>query len=154
MPASSRSTRNAARPSHRGFHLAVETGSDGRVALRLNETNGRPDRARPVAYIAADRYGKASDAVVKALADSGHQPRVIAPSRTKPVDLAEAAGVRLALALNVIHGVTKPGRTRALLDAVNRLSDEECLYWYASCCAGNPTDSRKTKALRIYLAAE
>lgn len=154
MPASTRSTRKAAKPGHRGFHLVVEPDGEGRVALRLNETNGRPDTERPVAYLAADRYPKASDAVVTALQRSGHQPRAIAPTRKKPVELNESAGVRLALALNVIHGITKPGRTRALLDGVNRLSDEECLYWYAACCAGNDTDPRKTKALRIYLAAE
>jgi hypothetical protein len=79
---------------------------------------------------------------------------VLAPTRKQPIDLDEMAGVRLALALNVVHGITKPGRTRALLDGVARLSDEECLYWYAACCAGTPTDQRRTKALRIYLAAE
>ncbi|MGI8791950.1 MAG: hypothetical protein ACR2H3_02020, partial [Acidimicrobiales bacterium] len=84
MPASTRSTRKAAQPGHRGFRLGVEADSDGRVALRLNETNGRPDHARPVAYLAANRYPKASDAVVKALAASGHQPRALAPTRKKP----------------------------------------------------------------------
>ena len=154
MPASTRTSRGPAKPGHRGFRLEVEPADAGAFGLRLHETNGRAEHARPVAHLPARRYSRVSDAVVAALADSGKQPRVLAPSRKQPIDLNEAAGVRLALALNVVHGVTKPGRTRALLDGIARLSDEECLYWYAACCAGTATDQRRTKALRIYLAAE
>ena len=154
MPASTRTRRGPAKPGHRGFQLEVEPTDDGRFGLRLHETNGRSDHARPVAHLPASRYPKVADAVTTSLSASGKQPRVLGPTRHKPVDLDEAAGVRLALALNVVHGVTKPGRTRALLDGIARLSDEECLYWYAACCAGSSTDARRTKALRIYLAAE
>lgn len=154
MPASTRSAKKPAGPGHRGFRLEVEPAGDGTFGLRLQETNGRPDHARPVARLQAGRYPRVSDAVVAALTSSGQQPRVLAPTCRHPIDLDEIAGVRLALALNVVHGITKPGRTRALLDGVARLSDEECLYWYAACCAGAPTDQRRTKALRIYLAAE
>ena len=154
MPASTRTAKKPARPGHRGFRLEVEPGNEGAFGLRLHETNGRPDHARPVAHLPPARYSRISDAVVAALNDSGKQPRVLAPTRKQPIDLDEKAGVRLALALNVVHGITKPGRTRALLDGVARLSDEECLYWYAACCAGTPADLRRTKALRIYLAAE
>lgn len=89
-----------------------------------------------------------------ALSASGKQPRVLGPTRRKPIDIDEAPGVRLALALNVVHGITKPGRTRALLDGVSRLTDEECLYWYAACCAGTQDDRRRTRALRIFLTAD
>ena len=154
MPASTRTARKPARPGHRGFRLEVEPAGEGTFGLRLHETNGRPDHARPVAHLPAARYSRVSDAVVAALKASGKQPRVLAPTRQQPIDLDEMDGVRLALAFNVVHGITKPGRTRALLDAVARLADEECLYWYAACCAGGPADQRRTKALRIYLAAE
>jgi hypothetical protein len=154
MPASTRTSRKPAKPGHRGFRLEVEPAADGAFGLRLHETNGRPEHARPVAHLPAGRYSRVSDAVTGALAASGKQPRALAVSRKQPIDLEEIAGVRLALALNVVHGVTKPGRTRALLDGLVRLSDEECLYWYAACCAGSRTDQRRTKALRIYLAAE
>lgn len=154
MPASTRTTRSPAKAGHRGFRLEVEPATEGTFGLRLHETNGSPEHARPVAHLPAARYSRVSDAVVAALAASGKQPRVLAPTRKQPIDLDETAGVRLALALNVVHGITKPGRTRALLDALARLSDEECLYWYAGCCAGTPTDQRRIKALRIYLAAE
>jgi hypothetical protein len=154
MPASTRTAKKPARPGHRGFRLEVEPAAEGTFGLRLHETNGRPDHARPVAHLPAARYSRVADAVVAALSASGKQPRVLTPTRRQPVDLDEMAGVRLALALNVVHGITKPGRTRALLDGVTRLSDEECLYWYAACCAGTPVDQRRTKALRIYLAAE
>lgn len=154
MPASTRTTRKPARPGHRGFHLEVEPDEDGMFGLRLYETNGHSDHIRPVAHVAPARYPRISDAVVAALEASGKQPRMVGPTRRKPVDLTEPAGVRLALALNITHGITKPGRTRSLLDGIARLSDEECLYWYAACCAGQPTDQRRTKALRIYLADE
>ncbi len=154
MPASTRTAKRPARPGHRGFRLEVEPAEEGAFGLRLHETNGRPDHARPVAHLPAARYSRVSDAVVAALSTSGKQPRVLAPTRKQPIDLDEMSGVRLALALNVVHAITKPGRTRALLDGVARLSDEECLYWYAACCGGAPTDQRRTKALRIYLAAE
>jgi hypothetical protein len=149
-----RPAKKPASPGHRGFTLEVEPTDDGRFGLRLHETNGWPNHARPVARLPADRYPRVSDAVVAALTASAKQPRVLAPTRKQPIYLDETAGVRLALALNVVHGVTKPGRTRTLLDGVARLSDEECLYWYAACCAGAATDQRRTKALRIYLAAE
>ncbi len=154
MPASTRTTRKPAKPGHRGFHLEVETADEGAFGLRLYETNGHSDHIRPVAYVPAGRYPRVSDAVVAALDASGKQPRVLGPTRRKPVDLTEPSGVRLALALNVTHGITKPGRARTLLDGIARLSDEECLYWYAACCAGTPADQRRTKALRIYLADE
>lgn len=154
MPASTRTTSRPAKPGHRGFRLEVEPADDGAFGLRLHETNGRPEHARPVAHLPAGRYSRVSDAVVAALSASGKQPRVLAPTRKQPIELDEIAGVRLALALNVVHRISKPGRTRALLDGLARLSDEECLYWYAASCAGTPTDQRRTKALRIYLAAE
>lgn len=154
MPASTRTAKKPAQPGHRGFRLEVELADEGTFGLRLHETNGRPDHARPVAHLPAARYSRVSDAVLAALSASGKQPRVLSPTRKQSIDLDEMAGVRLALALNVVHGITKPGRTRALLDGIARLSDEECLYWYAACCAGTPTDQRRTKALRIYLAAE
>jgi len=154
MPASTQTTRQPAKPGHRRFRLMVEPTDDGAFGLRLHESNGRPDHSRPVAHLAAARYPKASDAVLAALERSGHKPRAIGPTRRQPIELEEGAGVRLALALNAIHGITKLGRTRAILDGVARLSEEECLYWYAACCSGNPSDMRRTKALRIYLASE
>lgn len=154
MPASTRTRRSPAKPGHRGFRLEVEPAGEGTFGLRLHETNGRAGHARPVAHLPADRYSRVAEAVTAALSASGRQPRMLASSRKKPIELTETAGVRLALALNAVHGITKPGRTRALLDGIARLSDEECLYWYAACCAGSPIDRRRTKALRIYLAAE
>lgn len=154
METSTRTNKRAATSGHRGFRLEVEPADEGQFALSLHETNGRPEHTRAVAHLPAGRYSRVSDAVVNALTASGKQPRVLAPGRKQPIDLDEIAGVRLALALNVAQGITKPGRTRALLDAAARLSDEECLYWYAACCGGTPADQRRTKALRIYLAAE
>lgn len=152
MPTSTRTSTKPAQPGRRGFELLIEPDGTGKFAIRLIETNGTPEHRRPIAYLPAGRFRRAEDAVLDAVTGSGKAARTLTVTRKKPVGLNEPSGVRLALALNVIHGITKPGRTRALLDGIARLSDEECLYWYAACCSGQPTDGRRTRALRIYLA--
>jgi hypothetical protein len=94
--------------------------------------------------------------LAEALRTSGQAKTTLKPTRKAPVELAEEAGVRAALALAVIHGVTKPGRTARLLDGVSRLSNEECFYWYAHTIGtSDPTvGRRRLKALRIFLAEE
>jgi hypothetical protein len=152
----------AANDSHRvrGFTFVIEPQpdrDDGRYRLALVETNGRPDNTRQVGAVPPDRLEAARPALADALRASGHAATVLSASRRKPVPLTEAAGVRAALALNVIAGVTKPGRTGALLDGLARLSDEECFYWYAATIgtgADTPTGRRRLKALRIFLAQE
>lgn len=143
----------------RGFQLTVERDedrTDGRYGVTLHETNGRPENTRQVASLPTDRLEATRPALVDALKASGHATTVLSASRKKPIGLSEDAGVRAALALNVIGGVTKPGRTSRLLDGISRLSDEECFYWYAH-TVGNPDPAvsrRRTKALRIFLAQE
>ena len=143
----------------RGFELTIDhepDRTDGRYNLALHETNGRTDNTRQVAVLPADRLDTARPALIDALKASGHPVTVLSATRKKPIGLSEDAGVRAALALNVIAGVTKPGRTSRLLDGISRLSDEECFYWYAH-TVGNPDPAvgrRRTKALRIFLAQE
>ena len=143
----------------RGFRLAVHpepVRSDGRYTVAVEETNGHRDHTREVARLPADRLDLAGDALADALRAS-KQPRTsLKATRRKPIPLAEDAGVRLVLALNVMHGVTKPRRAARLLHAVSRFSEEECFYWYARTVgADDPsTRRRRFKALRIFLAEE
>lgn len=143
----------------RGFELVIqrdESRRDGRYDIDVVETNGRADNRRVVARLAADRLDAAQPALAEALRTSGQAKTALKPTRKAPVELAEEAGVRAALALAAIHGVTKPGRTARLLDGVSRLSNEECFYWYAHTVGtADPTVARRRlKALRIFLAEE
>lgn len=144
----------------RGFEFVIDPRpdrTDGRYGVTLAETNGRPEYARTVGAVSPERLEAARPALVDALRDSGHPPTSLSATRRKPIGLDEVAGVRAALALNVIAGVSKPGRTTALLDGVSRLSDEECFYWYAASIGAGLdtlTGRRRLKALRIFLAQE
>lgn len=151
--------QKTATSSTRGFEFHIDPSgrTDGRYQLTLAETNGRPENTRAVGTVPADRLDAARPALTDALRASGHAATVLSATRKKPVRLDEVAGVRAALAVNVIAGVSKPGRTSALLDGVSRLSDEECFYWYAATVGAgpdSPTGRRRLKALRIFLAQE
>lgn len=142
----------------RGFQLIVHPAErlDGRYAVTVRETNGALDNAREVARLPAGRLDAGHGPLADALRGSKQAGTALKGTRRTPVPLAEDAGVRVALALNVISGVTKPGRTSRLLDGISRLSDEECFYWYAQTvgAGGDATRRRRFKALRIFLAEE
>lgn len=152
-------TKPKARPERRrGFELLVTSKQrrDGRYDVTLIETNGRPENRREVARVAADRLDAAQPALADALRTSGHPRSALKTTRKTPLPLDEEAGVRGALALAAIAGITKPGRTSRLLDRISRLSNEECFYWYAHTLGtADPTVARRRlKALRIFLAEE
>ena len=145
--------------TRRGFELVVhrdELRTDGRYGIDLVETNGHVENRRTVARLPADRLDAAQPALAEALRTSKQPKTALASTRKTPVELTEETGVRAALALAVIHKITKPGRTARLLDGVSRLSNEECFYWYAHTVGA--TDQtvarRRLKALRIFLAEE
>lgn len=150
---------DAKQKTRRGFELVINRDAerrDGRYGIALIETNGHADHRRAVARLPAERLDAAQPALAEALRASGQAKTTLKPTRKTPVELTEEAGVRAALALAAIHGVTKPGRTARLLDGVSRLSNEECFYWYAHTIG--TTDQtiarRRLKAFRIFLAEE
>lgn len=142
----------------RGFELVVAASDrpDGRYAVALIETNGRPDSGREIARLPADRLDAAQPALADALRGSRQPRTVLKATRRSPIPLSEDSGVRVALAISAIAGVIKPGRTARLIDGISRLSDEECFYWYAHTIGATdePTRRRRLKALRIFLAQE
>lgn len=151
-------TRTSTKEPARRFEIVVEPAHrpDGRFGLTLRESNGQHSFVRDVAHVPPDRLGAIAGALADALRSSGQPRTALKATRKAPIPLAEDAGVRAALALNVVHGVSKPGRTARLLDGISRLSDEECFYWYAH-TLGEQDDStrrRRFKALRIFLAQE
>lgn len=143
----------------RGFQLLIHpqpARDDSRFNLTVTETNGHRDHRREVARLPADRLELAADTLADALRTSTQPRTALKATRRAPIALAEDAGVRLTLALNAIHGITKPRRATTLLRAVGRMSDEECFYWYAHTVgAADPAVRRRRfKALRIFLAEE
>lgn len=148
-----------ARTRRRGFELLAEVDpdrSDGRYGIAVVETNGAAENRRTVVRLPAERLEAAHPAFTEALRTSGHARTALKPTPTTHLPLEEESGVRLALALAAIIGVSKPGRTTRILDGVSRLSTEECFYWYAHTLgASNPSVARRRlKALRIFLAEE
>ena len=142
----------------RGFRLVVDAANrgDGLYSVAVEETNGRSDNTRQVARIPAPRLTATGGALADALRTSGQPKTALRPTRSTPIPISEDAGVRLALAVNVLSGVTKPGRTSRLLDGISRLSDEECFYWYAHTIGADneAVRRRRLKSLRIFLAEE
>ena len=145
--------------SRRGFELHTEADpdrSDGRYGIAIIQTNGTADNRRTVVRLPPDRLEAAHPALTEALRTSGHARTALKPTRATPLPLEEESGVRLALALAAIIGVSKPGRTTRILDGVSRLSTEECFYWYAHTLGASDRSvmRRRLKAFRLFLAGE
>jgi len=138
--------------AHRSFRLIVEPEEGEQFGIRIEETNGDPNRVLGIAArIRPDQLRRLTDPLIAALRSSGHQPSILTPSRKAPLLLDEQAGVRLALATRAIEQVNKTSRAHAILEGLASMSDEEILYWWAK--TTNPTSgSRALRALRIMLA--
>ena len=145
--------------SRRGFELVVRRNpeeSDGRFSVTVFEIDGRAEHRREVARVGAERLDLAQPALLEALRSSGKPRTALKVTQIDPVPLDEDAGVRIALVLAVISGISKPGRCTKLLNGVSRLSSEESFYWYAHTLGSRDlaTSRRRLKALRIFLAEE
>lgn len=138
--------------AHRSFRLIVEPGTGGLFGVRIEETNGSPDRVLGVAArIRPEELRRLTSPVIAALRSSGHQPAILTANRRAPVVLYEHAGVRLALAARAIEKVNKSTRAHAILDGLASMSDEEIFYWWAK--TSSPSSGvRALRALRILLA--
>lgn len=138
--------------AHRSFRLVVEPDIGEKFGVRIEETNGNPEKVLGVAArIRPDQLRRLTDPLMAALRSSGHQPAILTSSRKAPVLLDEQAGVRLAIAARAVEQVNKTSRAHAILEGIASMSDEEILYWWAK--TTNPTSgSRALRALRILLS--
>ncbi|WP_419845302.1 DUF7680 family protein [Candidatus Poriferisocius sp.] len=114
----------------------------------LTETIGKS--SLPVAQVNSAQAVGYRRAVVDAVAASGYLPTAVSPRRYRPFNLAQAPGVRLALTVTAAAPVARPGRRRVITDAINGLTTEEALYWYAQ--STGPIGRRALRALRLLLA--
>ncbi len=135
----------------RGFRLQVQAVDTDTYALRVEETNGTRANTTIAAALDAHRVTTFGGALRCALRESGHPPTILGPTRRKPIPLAEAAGVRLALTINAAGGLAKPARRLSVLEGVSAMSDEEAYYWYAKTTRPR-SGTRALRALRILLA--
>lgn len=65
------------------------------------------------------------------------------------VFLPESSGVRLALLFLGVKPIQRVDRMRAYCRGLDRMSDEECYYWYAKC--RSPLSPNGEKAIRTLL---
>ena len=141
----------ATKPHLRGFRLVVEPDVADNYGLRLEETNGSPDKVATAAQVYPNRLIPYLGVLRSALTDSGHKPTVLNPMRRLPITLCEPAGVRVALTINAAAPLSKPTRRAAVIEGVASMSDEEAYYWYAKTKRA-ATGARALRALRILLS--
>lgn len=134
----------------RTFTLHVTPDETGRYELQLKvATNGS---SSSVATLRGAQLDRLRPSLVSAVTTSGHQRTVLGPTRRRPIQLNEDAGVRLALAALATGPLLKPVRVEAIRLGVEGMTSEEALYWYAHCTG--PRSRRALRALRTLLAEE
>jgi len=144
-------------PTSAAFQLVVDSISgDGTYGVTVEAIQPGQGATETVARIGANRLTLATGALSDAVVASGDKRTVLKATRKTPIPLDEAAGVRVALALQAIDRVSKTSRVSRLLESVARLSDEECFYWYAHtiACEDRSTQMRRLKAFRLFLTSE
>lgn len=137
----------------RAFSLApVPEGSDA-YGLRLREVTGENDRGSGLQlHVNAFRTWRVIESVLAAAKASGYLKSALGRSRTTPLTLNEAAGVRLALVLMTTVPLTKSRRVDAIAQGIAGMATEETFYWYAKCVGSDARRARR--ALRIMLAED
>ena len=93
--------------------------------------------------------------LVTAMRENGISPEPLGrPSRPNdpPIELDEAHGARVALALVAVRPLRKLERMEGVVQGIGEMSAEEALYWFARVMRG--PKSRVLRALRILLAKE
>lgn len=137
----------------RGFRLTVVPVDGTAYGVSIAETNGTASHTHTVATIRPDAVPRLTDDIQRALRASRRPPTTIGPSRRQPVDIDEAAGVRLTLAALATEPVRRRDRVREILDGIASMSDEEAYYWYAK-VTHERVGPRSLRALRLMLAED
>lgn len=137
----------------RGFRLTVLPIDGTAYGVSIAETNGTASHTHTVATIRPDAVLRLTDTIQRALRASRRPPTTIGPARRQPVDIDEAAGVRLVLAALATEPVRRRDRVREILDGIASMSDEEAYYWYAK-VTHDRVGARSLRALRLMLAED
>lgn len=137
----------------RGFRLTVVPVDGTAYGVSIAETNGTASHTHTVATIRPDAVPRMTDDIQRALRRSRRPPTTVGPTRRQPVDIDEAAGVRLVLAALATEPVRRRDRVREILEGISSMSDEEAYYWYAK-ATNAQSGSRALRALRLLLAED
>jgi hypothetical protein len=137
----------------RGFQLTVLSVDGTSYGVAIAETNGVPDHTHKVATIRPDAVVRLTDEIQRALRASRRPTTTIGPTRRKPVDIVEAAGVRLTLAALATEPVRRRDRVREILEGLAAMSDEEAYYWYGK-VTRERAGARALRSLRLLLAED
>lgn len=137
----------------RGFRLTVVP-IDGTVyGVSIAETNGTAAHTHTVATIRPEAVRRLTDDLQRALRSSHRPLTAIGPTGRQPVEINEAAGVRLTLAALATEPLRRADRVREILGGVASMSDEEAYYWYAK-VTHERSGARALRALRLLLAED
>ena len=152
--------RRTHRPEPR-FRLQVARSTQGGLMVAVLQRTVRSGSAaaeirfQPVALA----QGLPLDVVMPLLAatvrENGLSPeRLARPSRPDdpPIELDEAGGARVALALVAVRPLRKLERMEGVIGGIGEMSAEEALYWFARVMRG--PKPRVLRALRILMAKE
>ena len=142
------------------FRVAVSQAAGGRVVTVLQRTVRRKAETAEIVFDpVAQACGLPLDVVtpllVTAMRENGISPeRLGRPSRPddSPIELDEADGARVALALVAVRPLRKLERMEGVARGIGEMSAEEALYWFARVMRG--PKPRVLRALRILLAKE
>lgn len=137
----------------RGFRLTVVPVDGTAYGVSIAETNGTASHTHTVATIRPDAVPRLTDDIQRALRASHRPPTTIGPTRRQPVDIDEAAGVRLTLAALATEPVRRRDRVREILEGLASMSDEEAYYWYAK-VTHDRIGARALRSLRLLLAED
>lgn len=146
--------------AERPFRLVMAPRRGNEVAAillqeRHEQCVGGSDRLEQVVAVWGLPLEVAAGAIADALRQNDVSPlRGTRLPRTgeRPIDLDEATGVRLSLALLALKPLRKLDRMEDILDKIEDMSREETLYWFSKCMNGHK--QRAAKALRVLLSQE
>lgn len=147
----SQAVTHGRKEKRRGFRVTVVHSDGTRYGLRIAETNGLPENTKLVATVRPADFPRLNETVQAVLRASNKPVTSIGPSRQKPVDIDEAAGVRLALTALALEPVRRRDRSREIVAGIASMSDEEAYYWYAKVTHPD-AGGRSLRALRLLLS--
>jgi hypothetical protein len=136
----------------RSFYLTIHPKRAETFGLALSSSPDASDVDGLTISASATQVGRVLDGLISALKASGHSPGLLSVNLGAPLELNEAAGVRLSLIFFASQPLKRHDRIRAIVAGVNAMSVEETYYWYAKCVGAE--SARARKALRVLLSDE
>ena len=127
--------------------LPAEQRGFGVELVETSESNAeRPLRVR----LDGKATARVINSLLAAIRQSKLKPSALSSERKRPIELAEPAGVRLALVTLATAPLTRRVRISEIEEGVAAMSTEETYYWYSKCTGSDA--KRSQRALRLLLS--